>query len=149
MKRTLLYLEDNGYLLKQTVRFLEEDGYDVICCTRIDRAIEEFRKKVGMIDCIITDLNMDDQWCGVYQNESCGALLSGWVWLRRFVFTDMKYPTIPCIIYSGYIPDLKDYLEDRNELWLLNQYHVHCIQKGGGDNHGYNALYKKLKEIFP
>ncbi len=143
MKKTLLYLEDNGFLLKRTVMFLEEDGYEVIRCSRIDLAIDALRDNKDKIDCIITDLNMDDQWLGSYQIESCGGLLSGWVWLRRFVYTEEKYRTIPCIIYSGFISELIKYLTDRNELCLLDKFNVTCIQK-----RGYNALYDKLRDIL-
>lgn len=142
----LLYLEDNGYLLKQTVRFLNEDGYKVEAIKRIDQAIEKFPKISDKIDCIITDLNMEDEWLGEYRNESEGGLLSGWVWLRRYVYANEKCH-IPCIIYSGYIPELKEYLIERKELDLLKEYPVSCVRKGGNDDNGYSALIQKLEEI--
>lgn len=150
MKKTLLYLEDNGFLLKQTVMFLEEDGYEVIRCSRIDLAINEFRNNKDKIDCIITDLNMDDQWLGKeYMKESNGGFLSGWVWLERFVYAEKENASIPCIIYSGYIPVLREHLTEVNKLELLEQYNVHCVEKGGGDDNGYMALYEELKKIIP
>lgn len=148
MKKKILYLEDNGYLLRQTVRFLKDDGYEVIYCSRIDSAKREFQKYHKEIDCIITDLNMDDQWLGDYQEESYGGLLSGWVWLHRFVKTEERYWTLPCIVYSGYIPELNAYLSERNESYLLGKYNVSCIQKGGSDCNGYSALYRELGDIF-
>lgn len=148
--KKLLHLEDNGYILKQTLRFLEEDGYEVVHFTRIDQAIDYLGKNPhgSGIDCIITDLNMEDEWLGEYQAESDGGLLSGWVWLRRFVYAREENLKIPCIIYSGYIPDLKAYLKSENEYYLLSDYPVSCVSKGGNNDNGYNALAKKLKEIL-
>lgn len=151
MEKKLIYLEDNGYLLKQTLRFLKEDGYKVIPFTRIDQANDYLLKNPDGegIGCIITDLNMDDKWLGEYRNESNGGLLSGWVWLNRFVYVKEEYQNIPCIIYSGYISDLKSYLRETKEYYLLYKYPVSCISKGGNNDNGYMALVEKLKEIIP
>ena len=150
MAKKLLYLEDNGYLLKQTLRFLKEDGYEVVHFTRIDQAIDFLDRNPNGegIDCIITDLNMEDEWLGKYRGESDGGLMSGWVWLMRFVYVREGYLKIPCIIYSGYIQDLKDYLKNRNESHLLHNYRVSCVSKGGNNDNGYNALAAKLEEIL-
>lgn len=146
----LLYLEDNGYLCRQTEEYLVEDGYKVQSFTRIDQAIQYLKDHPNGegIDCIITDMNMDDEWLGEFQGESYGGLLSGWVWLRRFVYISNKYQQIPCIVYSGYIQELRSYLEERHESDLLVEYDVTCISKGGNNNQGYGALYRKLKEII-
>ena len=148
MPKTLLYLEDNGYVLKQTLRFLGEDGYKVIPLTRIDQAINYFQEHHEQVDCIITDLNMEDEWLGEYRRESNGGLLSGWVWLHRFVYAKEEYRLIPCIIYSGYIPDLENYLIERKEFHLLNDYPISRVRKGGNNDNGYTALYQKLNEIL-
>ncbi len=147
-KKKILFLEDNGYVVNQTRQFLIEDGFDVISCTRIDIAIECLKNNKDSIDCIITDLNMEDELLGEYQGESDGGLLSGWVWLMRFVYVNEELRNIPCIIYSGYIVDLENYLTRRQEYYLLNKYKIACIPKGGNDNNGYNALIKKLDELF-
>lgn len=151
MSKTLLFFEDNGYLLKQTLRFLQEDGYEVIPFTRMDQAIDYLnRNPTGAgIDCIIADLNMEDQWLGKYQEESNGGVLTGWVWLRRFVYANEAYRRIPSIIYSGYIRDLKSYLRERNESNLLREYPVYCICKGANNESGYGALVRKLRELIP
>ena len=148
MKKKILFLEDNGYLVNQTRRFLKEDGYEVISFTRIDLAIDYLKDNNNSVDCIITDLNMEDEWLGEYQGESYGGLLSGWVWLMRFVYVKEELQNIPCIIYSGYIVDLENYLRRRQEYYLLNKYDITCIQKGGNNDNGYKALEKKLNEIF-
>lgn len=151
MKKTLLYLEDNGYLLRQTLRFLEEDGYTVISYNRIEQAMDYVKRHPSGegIDCIITDLNMEAQWLGQYQEESNGGLLAGWVWLRRFVYDKEAYRRIPSIIYSGYMQDLKSYLRERDEYDLLQKYHVSCVKKGVKAVDGYRGLVTKLTELIP
>lgn len=148
---TLLYLEDNGYLLSQTLRFLEDEGYTVISYNRIDQVIDYVhRNPTGEgINCIITDLNMEDQWLGEYQEESDGGLLAGWVLLNRFVYAKEAYRRIPSIIYSGYIKDLKNYLRETNELDLLNQYPVCCVSKGAEKGTGFKELVRALRKLIP
>jgi len=146
--KELFYLEDAAFLRKQTLEYLEEDGFIVKSAGRIDQAIDFVEKHPNEIDCIITDLNMNDEWLNEYRSESNGCLMSGWVWLRHFVYSKDQFQNTPCIIYSGYIPDLKDYLSQRNEMALLEKYPIHCIQKGGNDDNGYAALVKSLEKIF-
>ena len=148
MSKKLLYLEDNGYLRRQTQRFLEEDGYEVISVSRIDEAIERL-ETADEIDCIITDLNMEDEWLGQYRPESYGGLFSGWVWLMRFVYVEERFRHIPSIIYSGYITDLENYLRERNGYYLLRKYPISCVKKGGNKGNGYKALVLRLEEIIP
>lgn len=144
---TLLYLEDNEFLRRQTAKYLREDGYVVNDCRRIDQA-NQYLSIGGDVDCIITDLNMEDRWLGEYQKESEGCLLSGWVWLRRFVNIEDRFKNIPCIIYSGYLAELNSYLIRRGEASLIDEYHVYLVGKGGNNDHGYNALHDTLNKIF-
>ena len=148
MKKTLLYLEDAGSLRKDTVEDLEDDGYVVKAFGRIDQAKEYLYNHPSEIDCIITDLNMNDEWLEEYRNESDGCLVAGWVWLNRFVYSRSEFLSIPCIIYSGYIKYLEDYLQQKDKLNLLGQYHIYCVPKGGNDDNGYMALSNKLNKIF-
>ena len=145
MPKRLLYLEDNGYLLKQTLDFLKEDGYEVVSCKSIDQAICYLNNNPDGIDCIITDLNMDDIWLNSNRKESEGGLLSGWVWLKYYVFGRID---VPCIIYSGYIPELNRHLSNYNEYDLFNNHHVSCVRKGGNDDNGYEMLYKTLERVI-
>ncbi len=147
MIRTILFLEDNGYLVKQTKRFLEDDGFQVISCARIDLAQKRLNDENLTVDCIITDLNMNDEWLKEYRGESCGGLLSGWVWLRRFVYGQEKYKSLPGIVYSGYIQELESYLDSNGELYLLTDLPVKLVRKGGNSDNGYMTLLKTLQEI--
>ena len=148
MAKKILFLDDNGFIAVQTLTLLKQDGYDVESCARIDQANQYLKKEFEKIGCIITDLNMNDEWLNEYQCESDGGRLSGWVWLRRFVYDNKKYKNIPSIIFSGFIGYLEHYLEDRDESDLLRDSHIHCIPKGGGYGSGYNALVEELKNII-
>lgn len=147
MEKNLLYLEDNGYISKKTETYLEEDGYKVQACMRIDQA-KKLIKELGPhnISCIITDLNMEDEWLEEFRGESYGGLMSGWVWLIHFVYNNIEFQNIPSIIYSGYIPDLQMYLCKRKESNLLNKYNISLVKKGGNNHDGYKELSIVLKK---
>ncbi len=147
-KPKLLYLEDEGFLRNQTENFLTEDGYEVKAFGRIDLATKYLKLHADEIDCIITDLNMNDEWLGEYQVESNGCLLAGWVWLHRIVHCTENNLVKPCIIYSGYIQELKNHLEQYDLIGKLDEYNVSCVQKGGNDDTGYEALLDKLRAII-
>ena len=87
MSKIIIYLEDDASMRNHTTNLLKEEGYNVEDFRRIDQVKEMFNEKANDIECIITDLNMDDEWLGEYQVESDGGMLSGWVWLQRFVYT--------------------------------------------------------------
>ena len=145
----VLFLEDDGCISEQTVGFLKKDGYNVKAVSRIDLAREYLENHYESVDCIITDLNMNDEWLDEYSEESNGTLLSGWVWLRRFVFESKEYIAnpCPCIIYSGYIGELNRKLK-ASELSILRDHNVRLVEKGGNDEQGYLELKAILSEIF-
>ena len=141
----ILYLEDDANMRKHTVSFLKEDGFNVTDFQRIDQVKEYYNKNYHNISCIITDLNMSDEWLEQYQVESDGCILSGWVWLQRFVYDTT--PDIPTIIYSGYIPYLQEYLLNSNNSNLLNKPNIFCVAKGSEEDEGYDELVRTLKAI--
>lgn len=146
MKKIILYLEDDASLKRHTTSLLEAENYVVEGFNRIDQIKEYFKNNKDSIKCIITDLNMDDEWLEEYQTESDGGMLSGWVWLQRFVFT--YNPNIPTIIYSGYISYLKDYLKEKNQMDLLAKDTIRCVEKDVGEKDGFEGLKKTLKELI-
>ncbi len=147
MKINILYLEDEAGIRVFVSDFLLTQGYDVHSFRRIDQAKEFFCEKKEKIDCVIVDLNMDDVWLEEYQGESDGGLLSGWVWLQRFVFP--YTPNMPTIIFSGYNQYLKEFLKDKNQLYLLEKDNIKCVEKAGGDEDGFLGLFAALEELFP
>ena len=140
----ILYLEDSAPMRRQTLEFLRKDQFDVTDCFAIDDAKEilaDLKQQGQRLDCIITDLNMEDNWLGEYRGESKGCLLSGWVWLRRFVWTDEAYRNVPCIIYSGFITYLKenaDYIAHKEEHSII------LVEKG----EGYECLRSRLRRLL-
>lgn len=146
---SILFLEDSADLRSYTAEFLAEDlSVQVAEKGAIDRANEYLREHTGEIQCIVTDLNMDDKWLGEYQNESDGCLLSGWVWLRRFVWERMGLDNIPCVIYSGYVDFLKDYLKNNPEAEAVKEQHtVAFVRKGATDYQGYSGLLDTINRL--
>lgn len=145
MKKYILYLEDDAGFRQYMNNLFFKNGYKVISVRRIDQAKEFFLERKDEIDCVIIDLNMDDEWLEEYQIDSDGGLLSGWVWLQKFVYPHI--PNMPTIIFSGYIQYLKEYLEDKGQLYLLEKNHIKCVQKGFGDDEGFDGLMAALNDL--
>lgn len=146
MGKLIIYLEDDANMRRHTTELLRKNGFCIEDFKRIDQVKEFFIKHMDEVECIITDLNMDDEWLEEYIIESDGGMLSGWVWLQRFVFP-IK-PLIPTIIYSGYIPYLKDHLNTANQLDLLNKNKIECVEKGSNENEGFEGLLKKIRLLL-
>jgi hypothetical protein len=151
VRRIVLYLEDGSALRTSTASRLKEDyGYNVEEFSRIDVAIEflEDIENINEIVCIITDLNMSDEWLGDYQHESDGAVLSGWVWLQRFVY--LKKDNIPTVIYSKFVTYLENELEKKGAISnsnLRNKKHIELVGKGANKNEGFEGLLKALDKL--
>jgi len=144
MRRIILYLEDDASMRRHTTEQLKEQGYDVEDFRRIDTANEFFSEHKEEIVCVIADLNMSDNWLGDWQHESDGGILSGWVWLQRFIYKDN--PQMPTIIYSGYIPYLEDHLRIERKTPLLERANIACVEKGDEEWEGFMGLLRTLKE---
>lgn len=134
MKKKILILEDNLDLLESTSRLFKENGFDTIKCSSIVVAKEIMRsdKKINLI---CTDLNLATDGLTDEQIEnSFGTRIAGWVWLINYVYIDDKNKNIKYIIRSSYIPDLKEYLEDCeniNEISLFDE--TACFEKNVDD----------------
>jgi len=144
MKR-LVYLEDDANMRKHTVTLLKDAGYDVTDFRRIDLAKAYFSANMNNIDCIITDLNMADEWLEDYRDESDGCMLSGWVWVNRFVFP--YKPNMPVIIYSGYNPILSQHLQEKDKS-ALQKSNLILVDKGAEKGEGIDGLKRNLVELL-
>lgn len=144
--KIIIYLEDDANMRHHTTSMLEDIGYKVENFRRIDQIKELFFERMNDVECIITDLNMDDEWLEEYQNESDGGMLSGWVWLQRFVYPYV--PNMPTIIYSGYIQYLNEHLKEKEELHLLKKEHIKCVEKGSGNEDGFSGLQLTLNKLL-
>ena len=145
MDKVILYLEDDANMRRHTTELLKERGYNVEEFRRIDQVKEYFSRHADDIACIIADLNMADEWLGEYRAESDGGLMSGWVWLRYFVYP-IK-PNMPTIIYSGYTEYLYEALNRNDELSLLERDNIICVAKGAGIDEGFHGLINALKKL--
>jgi hypothetical protein len=144
----ILVLEDNEFMREHTSellfesKYFHEMKYKVFGFRRIDQAKHFFSKEKDTIVCIVTDLNMSDEWLEGYRNESYGCILSGWVWLNRFVFPEK--PDMPTVIYSGFLEELNvkipsDQFEGRN---------IIQVAKGADDGEGFIGLLNAIKKVI-
>jgi len=155
-KYVILLLEDDLGTLKNIGDFLERNGYEVIRCCRIDQANERFQgdkkqnSSADQIDCIVTDLNMNDEWLGEYKDESTDMTLSGWVWLYRFVYPIR--PEMPTVIYSKFVDELHERIGDTTdpqEREVFERNNIKCLSKGNTLGTGRIGLLDKIKEALP
>lgn len=114
----ILFLEDSGYVANLMKKGLESQGHMVFHALGINDAQSYLESE--HIDCFIIDTNMDPS--GLKQeliDQSHDGTLSGWLWLKEYVFNekknkeekDVKKKTI---IFSEYIQELKLYAEEND-----------------------------------
>ena len=161
VKNTILLLEDNAKMNRHIKELLEErpelsDNFNIETVHRIDLAREYFDKHKDEIRCIITDLNMNDEWLDDdWLKETNGGMFSGWVWLQHCVYTrdpickdSPDYngiPNMPTIICSGYINLLEAELKKNEKISELKKQNIHLVPKGAGYETGFSELFKQLK----
>ena len=145
MAKKVLFLEDEADHRRKTVGWLGENGYDVEAFRRIDQAMERFEEDSESIACVVTDLNMSDEGLGDYRSESEGGMLSGWVWLRRFVHE--KRPDMPAVVYSGFISFLEEHLCENDEPPLSKYDNIITVEKGVDENNGFYGLLRALERL--
>lgn len=135
----ILFIEDRGSVSVPVTETLELDGYEVISAYDINDAQSAWEnREVEPIDCLIIDLNMpadgltDDQ-----KKQTFGGLLTGWIWLRDYIFKDYPDMRKRTVILS-------DYLSIFREKVLENQYlGVVTIPKSAP----YSPVEMLLKEV--
>ena len=148
--RYILYVEDEANLRDFTAESLairmRKHGYTVQDFRRIDQAKEFFKAEKDNIACIVTDLNMSDEWLGEYRSMTEGGMLSGWVWLQKYVYPEK--PEMPTIIYSGYLSFLETTLGGNKQLSLLSEKtNIITVKKCNSEADGFTGLEKALKKL--
>ncbi|MCL2664696.1 MAG: hypothetical protein FWE82_03710 [Defluviitaleaceae bacterium] len=141
----VLYLEDDDALREFTSNQLRARGWIVEDFKRIDQVKEFFTEHFNEIACIITDLNMPDEWLNEHQHKSKGKMISGWIMLQEYIYT--VTPTMPTIIYSGYISYLEEKLNEERKMSLLNKYHILRVGKGSREDEGFSGLQNALVKL--
>ena len=141
---TILLLEDTDSGLEYLSKVVKAFGYNVIPCVRIDMAKKHLESRLDDIDCIVADLSMNPEWLDPYGDEAEGGLLSGWVFLYRFVYPKRDIPTV---IYSGYIEELNERLSrNKDEFEAYTKARVKCVPKGGsGDRDICRAIEAAIR----
>lgn len=163
-KNIILFLEDNMKMNKHIKDLLEEclehSEYEIEPVHRIDLARDFFDEHKDEICCIITDLNMNDEWLdNEWLEETNGGIFSGWVWLQHCVYERDPLssedpsvynglPDMPTIICSGYIGLLKENLKRIGKTKKLKRKNIYTVDKGAGEEAGFEKLLKELKKIL-
>ena len=163
MKNIILLLEDNMNMNEHIKKLLKEQpelsDYRIESVHRIDLARDFFDEHKYEICCIITDLNMNDEWLDVdWITETNGGIFSGWVWLRHCVYNrdpESKdsddyagMPDMPTIICSGYTNLFEEELKKNCKLSELRKSNIRLVPKGAGEGMGFSKLFAELKEIL-
>ena len=137
----ILVLEDRSSVSYYMKEALNMEGHKVLDAHNIYEAQKHWGKENAQIDCIIADLNMNPEGLKLEEmEETVGGMLTGWVWLQKYVFRTKPHMKHRTIIYS----DFKDELEENiKELELQG---VRRISKSDPSGSAIQLL-NYLKEI--
>jgi CheY-like chemotaxis protein len=118
----ILFLENSGSIAYPIEDALQTKGHNVFIAISISAAKSYWEKEREKLDCIIADINMEP--FGLKEEEvkqTAGGLLSGWIWLKNYVFPereDMKKRTIILTAYSREFREKVPY-EEREGIILI------------------------------
>lgn len=106
----ILLVEDQGAATFYVVEWVKKEGHVVLNAFNLNDAQTHWSKRDEVpVHCIILDLNMTTDGLSEEQRaRSVDTLLSGWVWLHDVVLPEAPEMRQRTIIYSGYIPTLKE-----------------------------------------
>ena len=106
----VLFLEDRGATAFFVERWLKENGHNVLSAFNPNDAQSHWNKRDKVpIHCIILDLRTPTEGLDEKQKKrAAGGNLSGWVWLRDKVLTEIPEMRERTIIYSDYTHVLYD-----------------------------------------
>jgi CheY-like chemotaxis protein len=118
----ILFLEDRGSIAYPIEDALQEKGHHVFLATNIPAAKSYWEEKKGELDCIVADINMEPY--GLEKGEfkqTAGGLLSGWIWLKYYVFPEREDMKERTIIITAYARNFKEKVssEERKGIILI------------------------------
>jgi hypothetical protein len=120
MNKTVLLLEDSGFMFDTLKETLEENNFIVLDAYQVSDAKGKFTPG---IDFLIVDLNVPP--VGLTKEEldqTVGGLLSGWIWLKNYVFEKNQNFRQNTIIYAAYTNLLKEiYPNDIKGIKLMDK----------------------------
>lgn len=110
----ILVLEDSGAVSVYLTRALRDAGHQVLYAQDIHDAQHYWESRNEMpIDAMIIDINMQSNGLSEQQRkESCGGLLTGWLWLRDSVLITNPELRQRVIVYSDYLSDFVDHVSE-------------------------------------
>ena len=114
----ILVVEDRGAVSCYLSEALQAEGHVVLEAYNINNAQAHWdHKETTPIDCMVVDLHIPpDGLTEMEKEESCGGVLTGWLWLRGYVL-----PNVPAD-YRGRVIICSDYLRDFRDLVPADQY---------------------------
>ncbi len=109
----ILLLEDKGVVAYPLKEWLEEDDHKVFLAPNISRAKTYWHTEKRRLGCIIADLNMDPEGLKPDEKkETRDGLLTGWIWLRNYVFAEDEEMRRRTIILTAYMNELMEAISD-------------------------------------
>lgn len=147
---SILILDDRADTLRHIEATFKRERLQHKTCSNIYKARTEWGTK--NYNSIVTDLNMNPQ--GLEKRDiplTAGALLTGWIWLIKYVFDDETSPIIGrTVIFSQYILDAEKIIfnEDNKDIYKPEIFHkVKCVPKArSADIGGLSGLVDVLKK---
>lgn len=144
----ILLLEDNLYtaeMMKEEIEgYLSNQEIEatIITCSSIYEANYELNN--NKIDFIISDLNMNpDGLSEEYFDETLGAVITGWIWIKHYVLSEEKTTNI--IFYSAFSEELlmnDEYIKNYKDTIPL----IPKTRNGNNIGELCNTLIEKIKQ---
>jgi len=102
----ILVYQTRGSVAFPLEEILKERGHQVVLCHSLEQAIEAWDKDKSF-DCIIAETNDSPQGLTKKERElSQTGLLSGWIWLKNYVFRIKPEMRVRTIMYTDYIKEI-------------------------------------------
>jgi CheY-like chemotaxis protein len=118
----ILVLEDQASVAHGIEKVLIEKGHSVYSAFSV-RAGQAYLCD-NDIDCIIVDLNLGSEDLNEEEKkETQGEVLTGWVWLDKYVIQKNLIPRERIIILTGFLDEFKKYVsrEKRKQIVLIRK----------------------------
>jgi hypothetical protein len=128
MKKKILILENDFSILDEFKQMLG-DKYNVFIAYRTDIADLIISENMSTIDCIIFDLNMNNEFIPAeYRDKTMSGSLTGWIWYFYCARGGLKND--PYIIVSTAFADLFiEYINDNSEISSKNEKRAYNSEK--------------------
>lgn len=146
----ILIVEDNLYTAENIETYIttyfnkmKSKSIEIEMCNDIYEANDRLKESNKYL-CIVSDLNMNPEAIDYqYLDETFGAVLTGWVWVKYKILNDEQLARIPIIFYSAFV-DLLEQNDDYNK--EKSKTNIHLISKNNND--GETLLCQKIQSLI-